>query len=156
MPYLPCNFRQAAFPLQSQLIQLQTWNDHFTGLMSGVKELECMKHLNTCHIAFQISFLLLLKIYNIVFGGGLIYVSVSNVILGTQNPMSETKIFNSHFLMHDGSEVLENKVPSSRRPSSQWQHSTRPQVMGLLVMSSLINTSLHGQQIKLSIKTKVI
>ena len=89
-------------------------------------------------------------------GGGLIYVSVSNIILGTQNPMSETKIFNSHFLMHDGSEVLENKVPRSRRPSSQWQHSTRPQVMGLLVMSSLINTSLHGSRLSLIIKTKVI
>ena len=56
--------------------------------------------------------------------------------------MSETKIFKPHFQMHDGSEVLENKVPSSRRPSSQWQHGTRPQVMGLL--ATLIDTSLHG------------
>ena len=56
--------------------------------------------------------------------------------------MSVTKIFKPHFQMHDGSEVLENKVPSSRRPSSQWQHGTRPQVMGLL--ATLIDTSLHG------------
>lgn len=67
-------------------------------------------------------------------GGVLIYVSVSNIVLRTQNPMSEPKIFNPHFQMHDGSEVLENKVPSSRRPSSQWQHSTRPQVVGLLAI----------------------